>query len=273
MQVSSALKDFKLQPVAVPKLGHVINVMPRTALSELSVRQLLGAVSEHKVIVLRGVSSPSEDEFLSFGDSFKRAGMNGVLEWPTGKVFHLQAKEESKNYIFSDEHVPLHWDGAFFIEPKILAFQCLEAPNPRLGGETFFADTSTVYNQLSTQWRDFLKDIDIVVETEKVVHYGGEVRRKLIQTDSVTQTSYMRFAESVETEKNPVAVRFVDRTSDKEIPGLEEILRPLFYQPNLNYQHTWQQGDIVLADNMRLVHGRRAFSKSSPRLIRRIQIH
>jgi alpha-ketoglutarate-dependent taurine dioxygenase len=38
------------------------------------------------------------------------------------------------------------------------------------------------------------------------------------------------------------------------------------------YRHQWLEGDVVIADNHVLLHGRRAFDKNAARRIRRINI-
>ena len=53
---------------------------------------------------------------------------------------------------------------------------------------------------------------------------------------------------------------------------LLEDLRRRLYAPEFHLEHQWQAGDLLLADNHALVHGRRAFAKDCPRHLRRIQL-
>ena len=39
----------------------------------------------------------------------------------------------------------------------------------------------------------------------------------------------------------------------------------------ITVDHSWQQGDVVMVDNIRFMHGRRAFEKGDPREILTIQ--
>jgi alpha-ketoglutarate-dependent taurine dioxygenase len=38
------------------------------------------------------------------------------------------------------------------------------------------------------------------------------------------------------------------------------------------YRHEWHEGDVVIADNYVLLHGRRAFAENARRQIRRVNI-
>ena len=40
---------------------------------------------------------------------------------------------------------------------------------------------------------------------------------------------------------------------------------------DITVDHSWQQGDVVMVDNIRFMHGRRAFEKGDPRDILTVQ--
>jgi L-tyrosine isonitrile desaturase/decarboxylase len=44
------------------------------------------------------------------------------------------------------------------------------------------------------------------------------------------------------------------------------------YNPRYCYEHAWEQGDILIADNHALIHGRHALTRDCPRHLRRIQL-
>ena len=75
--------------------------------------------------------------------------------WEFGSVNELRAKDNAKNYLFTNAAVPLHWDGAFAGRiPRYLFFQCREAPDRDAGGETTFVDTTLVFRAASEATRD-----------------------------------------------------------------------------------------------------------------------
>ncbi|WP_046880103.1 TauD/TfdA family dioxygenase, partial [Pseudomonas aeruginosa] len=50
-------------------------------------------------------------------------------------------------------------------------------------------------------------------------------------------------------------------------------LRRCLYHPQAHYAHRWRSDDLVIADNLTLLHGREAFAHRAPRHLRRVHIH
>ena len=65
-----------------------------------------------------------------------------ILHWDFGPIMNMKFDPDAKNYLFSSQRVPLHWDGAFYKTPKKLLFYCTETSGS--GGETFFVDDAYV---------------------------------------------------------------------------------------------------------------------------------
>ncbi|HHQ4633003.1 TPA: TauD/TfdA dioxygenase family protein, partial [Aeromonas hydrophila] len=49
-------------------------------------------------------------------------------------------------------------------------------------------------------------------------------------------------------------------------------LHQRLYDPRYFYAHQWQGGDVVIADNLGLLHGREGFTARSARHIQRVHI-
>ena len=49
-------------------------------------------------------------------------------------------------------------------------------------------------------------------------------------------------------------------------------INDLLYSPKNLYAHHWKAGDIVIADNYTLLHGRESFTSGSARHLRRVQV-
>jgi alpha-ketoglutarate-dependent taurine dioxygenase len=92
-----------------------------------------------------------------------------------------------------------------------------------------------------------------------------------VQSHPATGRTILRFAEPVETELNPVSLA-ISGLEEQEGHELVAQLRERVYAPGLSYAHQWQRGDVLLADNHSLIHGRRAFERDCPRHLRRIQL-
>ncbi|MEM6730499.1 MAG: TauD/TfdA family dioxygenase, partial [Myxococcota bacterium] len=44
------------------------------------------------------------------------------------------------------------------------------------------------------------------------------------------------------------------------------------HAPESFYAHQWQTGDVVIADNFTLLHGREAFTSRAPRHLQRVHV-
>lgn len=248
-----------------------IEVRPSTreeSVEALSEEFLEGLLSEHKLVLLRGFSSLQKEEFLQFCHSFRR---RSLLHWSFGPVMEMHERPDPQNYLFSREKVPFHWDGAFATVPNYLVFQCVEAPAEGAGGETLFTDTEEIWQSASTQEKEWFERAELRYETEKLAHYGGSIEGPLKQQHRTKKTPILRYAEPVETALNPVGLT-VQKLSDLEALQMQKSLQHKIYNDRFCYQHTWKTGDVLIADNYSLIHGRRAFESGSPRHLRRIQL-
>ena len=221
------------------------------------------------LVLIRGVKSPTREEFLTFCKSYPKAKL---LEWETGPVMEMKVDANAKNYLFSNERVPFHWDGAFFKVPSILAFHCITPPSTGAGGETLFCNTSLIWDSATPSQKRTWRKLRLRYVTEKVAHYGGTVEVPLVDTHPKNGRTILRFAEAVESALNPVTLELFGLANEKQHRAALKELVGLVYNPRFLQEVRWQEGDILLADNHTLIHGRRAFKKSSPRHLRRIQI-
>ena len=231
---------------------------------------LLKKVNRDGWALVRDFPRLGRDELLAYVRSASLAN-DPCLHWACGPVMDLRADDGAVNYLFTREAVPFHWDGVFFQVPSVLVFQCLEAPTPGTGGETLFSHAEKLYAAIPETKRAAWRTATVTYTTEKVAHYGGSATVPLFGVHPHKGTPVVRFAERVTTSKNPVDIQIsgVDAATAREI---EDFLVRHLYDDRFCYAHEWQPGDLLLADNHALMHGRRAFSENSPRHLRRIQL-
>jgi alpha-ketoglutarate-dependent taurine dioxygenase len=185
----------------------------------------------------------------------------------------LVVQDDPKNYLFASGDVPFHWDGAFVeANPRWFFFQCLDA-TPDAGGETVFSDTTAVYRDADEETRKTWSRISVTYQTEKVAHYGGQVTEKLISQHPVTGLPVLRFAEPLDPAvyKNPVFVT-VDGIDESWTGEFLTSMVERLHRRDYCYDHAWRTGDIVIADNFALVHGRNAFSGPTNRHLQRVEV-
>lgn len=223
-------------------------------------------VARRGVVVARGFAPLSGEALPEFGRRFGE-----VLGWDFGEVNDLRVRAEAGNYLYTNHEVPFHWDGAFVGRaPRYIVFQCESAPPHGAGGETLFCDTRLLLERAAPGVREAWGRVQITYSTEKVVHYGGTFNSPLLARHPSSGEQVLRYAEPVD-DLNPVRL---------EIEGVAEGSREAFLldmrrrlrEPEVCYAHAWRDGDILVADNHALLHGRRAFGESAPRHIRRVNV-
>jgi alpha-ketoglutarate-dependent taurine dioxygenase len=245
---------------------EVVATAPGDPLAGLSPGDLHAQAAEHRLLVLRGFAAPSDDEMMAF------CGRLGtILEWEFGSVNELQARPDAKNYLYTNREVPFHWDGAFAGKvPHYIFFHCRVAPPPDSGGETTFTDTPRLLQRISAAERQCWEQVLITYSTDKVVHYGGSFTAALLSRHPISGETVLRFAEPVD-DLNPVRLA-IEGIPRAEQPALLHRMHELLNDPALCHVHSWRTGDVVLADNHALLHGRRAFSQPAARHLRRVNI-
>jgi alpha-ketoglutarate-dependent taurine dioxygenase len=127
-----------------------------------------------------------------------------------------------------------------------------------------------VFERAAPDVRETWARIAITYSTEKVVHYGGTFTSPLLARHPLSGEPVLRFAEPVD-DLNPVRLEIEGIAAEARADFLFDMRRRL-RDPEVCYAHAWRDGDILIADNHTLLHGRRAFEESAPRHIRRVNV-
>jgi alpha-ketoglutarate-dependent taurine dioxygenase len=112
-----------------------------------------------------------------------------------------------------------------------------------------------------------MRNTNITYSIEKLAHFGGEVTSPLMVQHPFKNLEVLRYAEPVKTKLNPLHVRVM---GEHEQEAVEKEMGELVYETSITYAHEWETGDIVIADNYSLLHGRNPLTDLSARHIRRI---
>lgn len=263
----------QVEPIPFAPYGVLVHDTGNGDLASLDPWMLEELAFEHRIVVLRGFRALDKAGFQAFGERF-----GALLQWNFGFVLDLVVHNAPKNYLFTCGNVPYHWDGAFAeVVPRHQLFQCIEAPQDG-SGETTFCDTVGVVRRATAEERAWWKRIEIEYRTEKQAHYGGQIRRSLLQPHPVTGETTIRFAEPLNDESvhlNPLFLEIFEDGIALDEKRAQEFLAgfvPKLYEPDVYYAHPWTSGDFLLTDNHALLHGRRPFFSSPRRHIQRIHI-
>ncbi len=259
----------KCYPRPLAPFGTLIESPDAGAELDLTATELRAMIRETPLLLFRGFTIRDREHFLSLAS--EKPDHSDLLHWEFGPVMELKVTPDIPNYLFSNEKVPFHWDGAFFRVPSYLVFHCLRAPEIGCGGETLFADTSRVWDEASLADRARWRKVALTYETEKKAHYGGKITTQLVDAHPTNGKTILRFAEEVGTKLNPVSLQVTGLEFGAEQKFIIEMAARVM-QPQTCYSHAWQEGDFLIADNHQLIHGRNEFRHATPRHIRRAQI-
>jgi alpha-ketoglutarate-dependent taurine dioxygenase len=260
-----AVSDRKMTPLS-PFGLEVAAGEPGTDLGAIGVSDLRAWVREHGFVLLRGIAPPEGEALPRFAGT-----LGEILTWEFGAVNELRTRSEAKNYLYTDHAVPFHWDGAFAGRiPHYIVFHCEDAPPPGAGGETLFCDTVRLLERAGPEQREAWSRVSITYSTEKLAHYGGSFTSPLLATDPETGRGIVRFAEPVD-DLNPVRLQ-IDGIPAEAQPRFLQEMYALLRDPALCYAHPWRPGDVLIADNFTLLHGRNAFRNPERRSLRRVNV-
>lgn len=215
-------------------------------------RQALTALAEYGLIFLRDV--PSSEETVQ-----EMAGKIGfLLTTFYGKTWDVRSKPNAENVAYTNSYLGLHQDLLYMREaPRIQLLHCLK--NTCSGGESLFSDGYRTVMQLRSQFPEMAK-----ILAERKVHYhynkGGNMYKRPraviskekmywsppfqspVQPDNMTEEAMVRYGRWLKAAKK-----------------LQKLLED---EVNM-FEYKMQPGECVIFDNLRVLHGRRAFDTSS----------
>lgn len=240
-------------------------------LGDLNVDQLREFVSREHLIVLRGFRTFQDSE--SFSNYCERWGVVSI--WPFGKVLELIQQDNPEDHIFDNSHVPLHWDGMYRPQvPELQIFHCVKAPLSGQGGRTTFSNTILVLRNASSEAKKLWHKVTGSYQ-RKMEFYNSKTVSPIINKHPYKDFSIIRYNEPPSVNKgrfvNPAKLEFTG-VSLEELEDFHHGLKRALYAPSNFYAHEWQTGDVVIADNFSLLHGRESFVSQSPRHLQRVHV-
>ncbi len=240
-------------------------------LSNLNVNHLRELVRREHLIVLRGFRSFQHAE--SFSNYCQ--GWGEISIWPFGKVLELIEQDKPEDHIFDNSYVPLHWDGMYRPQvPEFQIFHCVKAPLSNQGGRTTFSNTILVLQNASADTKKLWNKVTGIYQ-RKMEFYDSKVASPIITKHPYQDFFVIRYNEPHNEKKghfiNPPELKFTG-LSHEELIEFHSSLEQMLYAPSNFYAHEWQTGDLVIADNFSLLHGREAFISKSPRHLQRVHI-
>ncbi|MGZ3768667.1 MAG: TauD/TfdA dioxygenase family protein [Bdellovibrio sp.] len=238
---------------------------------DINIEKLRELFWQEQLVLLRGFETfKNSGEFSDYCELWGEVSL-----WPFGKVLELVEHENPKDHIFDHRYVPLHWDGMYRPQiPEYQIFHCVKAPLTGYGGRTTFSNTILALKGSSSETRELWEKVTGIYERE-MEFYNSRTISPIITKHPQRDFSVIRYNEPHSQEKgnfvNPPKLEFTG-IAQQELDNFHQSLKQALYDPRNFYAHEWQTGDIVIADNFSLLHGREEFIPKSPRHLQRVQV-
>jgi L-tyrosine isonitrile desaturase/decarboxylase len=262
-----------MQHKTIPIQPFGLLLGPKTSgdnLTELNVEDLRKLVRREHLIVLRGFHTFQDAE--SFSNYCERWGEISI--WPFGKVLELIEQDNPVDHIFDNSYVPLHWDGMYRPQvPEFQIFHCVKAPLTGQGGRTTFSNTVSALKNASAETKQLWNKVTGIYH-RKMEFYNSKTVAPIIDKHPNEEFSVIRYNEPPTKDKhfvNPPELKFIGASAE-ELESFHLNLKNALYDQSNFYAHEWETGDVVIADNFSLLHGREEFISKSPRHLQRVHV-
>ncbi|MBA2471035.1 MAG: TauD/TfdA family dioxygenase [Pseudonocardiales bacterium] len=140
--------------------------------------------------------------------------------------------------------------------------------------EVIFCDTTRVLASTSPATRTLWEGLTLTYRVAKESHYGGAATSPLVVEHPDCGFPTLRYLEPASDNidyLNRPMVEFHDVPAEY-VAEIEQTLRDALHDPHHCYAHSWQAGDVVVADNYTLLHGREPYASRCGRHLRRVHI-
>ena len=269
-----------------PLGAHVFNWDFSQRLSDREVVEIKQQLAKHSVLVFRDHQSLDDDQLVAFAASFGPLIEGAAFFGESGshpqilRVNNLRGKNGQALGTGGAEACDWHSDYSYLQSCGVISFLDAQIVPP-VGGTTYFASTYTVFEHLDSEERKEISefscfhdtlaaDRNIRVEeaTEKQTHLGDKIVAKPSATHPMVMTHPDTGREALYV--NPMLTRYVRGLSAEKS---HEILERLFYMTTRGeniYAHQWQAGDLVMWDNIGIIHRRDGFDPHEKRSMRQL---
>ncbi len=183
-------------------------------------------------------------------------------------MLELVEQEGAEDHIFANNYVPLHWDGMYLeTVPEFQVFHCVDAPGDSDGGRTTFSSTPAALQLADSSELELWRRASVRYSAQR-----GALQQPLGGADSrappaprIPHPAFLRTAGRGDASFiNPSEFHY-DGIAPEQRGELLASLRRCLYHPQAHYAHRWRSDDLVIADNLTLLHGREAFVHRAPR--------
>ncbi len=246
--------------------------------------QVIGkALAEKTVVVIKNQQGLTEQEQVDFSERF---GFVRTYAWPTEamwkaispthpKVANVTGKRNDDNLPgLHGGHDDLDWHLNSPWDEKRMPIIYLYAVTATKGSRTSYINAVDAWNDLSPEWKDMLSKFHIrPASTNDNYSIQGKVFGLKAEENKNFQPAVHQVNQAGHDSlffpwNQMVGVREIE--DEKEYEEIKSAIMKHMLQEKYIYHHDWEDGDIVIADQMSGMHKRWAFELMHERLLHRI---
>ncbi|KAK7911217.1 TfdA family Taurine catabolism dioxygenase TauD [Apiospora marii] len=207
----------------------------------------------HGILFIRNAPH-SEESVISMSSR-----IGNLQETLYGRTWDVRSKPEAENVAYTSSFLGLHQDMLYLKDPpRLQLLHCLE--NSCDGGESLFSDASRAAHLMKIgppELRDALSSRRVAYHYKKHGHHY-ENNHSVIDSSGHVRWSPPFQAPLRNLQKSEQGVEDY-RTWAAAAVRFQQLLE----QEEFLFEYKMQPGDCVIFDNLRVVHGRRAFDTSA----------
>lgn len=234
-------------------------------------------------VILRGFAQ-TKDREAYVAKSYE---LGVPTPWKFGLVLEVKdrgAEGQGLNNVLANEWMPFHFDGMFktqkrtrddgseYLVPNPPHFQFFAAvtPSPKNTGYTLFSSSKLVLDHLPKG--KSLPYLESLTWSVKTPSFDQSVigNMPLIIAHPSTGRPCLRYHERWPQEKtrfDPTEVAIENGDG-----GVRDVLESLLHDRRTCYWHSWQEGDLIVNDNISMLHTRSSFQAGIDRELWRIHV-
>jgi taurine dioxygenase len=284
--MAMAIKNLAIKNLDAPLGAEIAEIDLSQPLTRAEIDAIATAWRERLVVVCHG-QTLSDPQLIAFSRNFGELDPPGPN--PYGQPFNKEHPELNviSNVVengkpignLGDGEAVWHADMTYVdVPPKAAILHALEVPRPEAGGNTYFANMFAAYEGLPA-------DLKKAVEGKIAVHdasrnSAGMLRKGYNEVADVRETVGAHHPMVRTDSKTGRKALFLGRRPNAYVLGLsvsesEALLDALWAhatQPHLAMCHKWKVGDLLMWNNLSVLHRRDPFDPTTRRVMHRSQI-
>ncbi len=191
-----------------------------------------------------------------------------------GTVLNIDgSKADEGEVLLGEGFLPLHRDGALMgTNVLLVGIFCAEYKNITVGGRTFITDAENALKEVPQEYLDILRERGI--EGKPVDSYylkSADEWHPIPGFIDIDGKSYLNIGFPSPKGEKPSWLMRIPGISDDRFDEIFTTMTSVLMDEKYCYYHEWEEGDLLLFDNRKVLHGREAY-RGERRALANIQV-